>query len=33
MREDNIKMDLKIIEFRDVYWVKVVQGRVRWRDF
>jgi hypothetical protein len=29
--EDNIKMDLREIGFRDVYWIHLAQDRDRWR--
>jgi hypothetical protein len=28
--EDNIKMDLRDIEFGDVYWIHLAQDRVSW---
>jgi hypothetical protein len=31
--EDNIKMDLREIEFGDVDWIYLAQDRDRWRAF
>jgi hypothetical protein len=31
--EDNIKMDLREIEFGDVDWINLAQDRDRWRAF
>jgi hypothetical protein len=29
--QDNIKMDLREVEWRDIYWISLSQGRDRWR--
>jgi hypothetical protein len=31
--EDNIKMDLREIGIEEANWIRLVQDRVRWRDF
>jgi hypothetical protein len=30
--EDNIKMDIQEVEWKDVDWVKLAQDRDNWRD-
>ena len=32
-REDNIKKDLQVVEWRDINWTELVEYRERWQAF